>query len=54
MSREAAALAERIGYAILLKAASGGGGKGIRFVHRAEDLESALRLAQRGAGRVWR
>ncbi|HUY75345.1 MAG TPA: acetyl-CoA carboxylase biotin carboxylase subunit [Ktedonobacterales bacterium] len=45
-AREATALAERIGYPILLKAASGGGGKGIRFVHRAEDLESALRLAR--------
>ncbi len=45
-AREAAALAERIGYPILLKAAAGGGGKGIRFVHRPEDLEAALRLAR--------
>ncbi len=45
-AREAATLAARIGYPILLKAAAGGGGKGIRFVHRAEDLESALRLAR--------
>jgi acetyl-CoA carboxylase biotin carboxylase subunit len=43
---EARAQAERIGYPVLLKAAAGGGGKGIRFVHRAEDLEAALRLAR--------
>ncbi len=43
---EALELAGRIGYPVLLKAAAGGGGKGIRFVHRAEDLEASLRLAQ--------
>ncbi|HEX9035875.1 MAG TPA: acetyl-CoA carboxylase biotin carboxylase subunit [Ktedonobacterales bacterium] len=43
---EALSQAERIGYPVLLKAAAGGGGKGIRFVHRAEDLESSLRLAR--------
>lgn len=43
---EALAQAERIGYPVMLKAASGGGGKGIRFVHRAGDLEAALRLAR--------
>ena len=45
-AEQALALAERIGYPILLKAAAGGGGKGIRFVHRAEDLAAALRLAR--------
>jgi acetyl-CoA carboxylase, biotin carboxylase subunit len=45
-AREAARLAERIGYPVLLKAAAGGGGKGIRFVRRPEELESALRLAR--------
>jgi acetyl-CoA carboxylase biotin carboxylase subunit len=43
---EAARLAEQVGYPIMLKAAAGGGGKGIRFVHRAEELEAALRLAR--------
>ncbi|MFH2042611.1 MAG: acetyl-CoA carboxylase biotin carboxylase subunit [Acidobacteriota bacterium] len=38
--------AEKIGYPILLKAASGGGGKGLRRVDRASDLVSAFRLAQ--------
>ncbi|MGZ3663705.1 MAG: acetyl-CoA carboxylase biotin carboxylase subunit [Ktedonobacterales bacterium] len=42
----AARIAEEIGYPVLLKAAAGGGGKGIRFVHRPEDMEAALRLAQ--------
>ncbi|HEY1391068.1 MAG TPA: acetyl-CoA carboxylase biotin carboxylase subunit [Ktedonobacterales bacterium] len=44
--REAARLAEQIGYPIMIKAAAGGGGKGIRFVHRPENLEAALRLAR--------
>jgi len=42
----AAEIAAEIGYPILLKAAAGGGGKGIRFVHRPEELEGALRLAK--------
>ncbi|HEY7781367.1 MAG TPA: acetyl-CoA carboxylase biotin carboxylase subunit [Ktedonobacterales bacterium] len=45
-AREAARLAERIGYPVLLKAAAGGGGKGIRFVRRQDELEAALRLAR--------
>ena len=44
--REATRLAAQIGYPIMIKAAAGGGGKGIRLVHRAEDLESSLRLAR--------
>jgi acetyl-CoA carboxylase biotin carboxylase subunit len=43
---QAAEIAGEIGYPILLKAAAGGGGKGIRFVHESQGLESALRLAQ--------
>lgn len=43
---QALELAQRIGFPVLLKAAAGGGGKGIRFVHRPDELESALRLAQ--------
>ena len=44
--REAAA---RIGYPVLLKAAAGGGGKGMRVVERAEDLEAAFETASREA-----
>src|SRR5713226_2437344 len=38
--------AERLGYPILLKAAGGGGGKGIRFVRDPKDLLSSLRTAR--------
>lgn len=34
--------AEAIGYPVMVKAAGGGGGKGIRVVHRAQDLPEAL------------
>jgi acetyl-CoA carboxylase, biotin carboxylase subunit len=44
--REAARLAGEIGYPIMIKAAAGGGGKGIRFVHRPEDLEASLRASR--------
>ena len=43
---EAKRIAESIGYPVLIKAAAGGGGKGMRIVERAEELENALRLAQ--------
>ncbi|MEO1427321.1 MAG: biotin carboxylase N-terminal domain-containing protein, partial [Pseudomonadota bacterium] len=39
--------AVRIGYPVLLKAVSGGGGKGMRLVERAEDLAEAMASAQR-------
>lgn len=46
---EAIQAAEQIGYPILIKAAAGGGGKGMRTVRRAEDLEAALGAARREA-----
>jgi acetyl-CoA carboxylase biotin carboxylase subunit len=39
-------LAAKIGYPVLLKAAAGGGGKGIRFVRDPKDLLSSLRTAR--------
>lgn len=42
----AEAAAEQIGYPVLLKAAAGGGGKGMRAVERAEELPLAYRTAQ--------
>jgi acetyl-CoA carboxylase biotin carboxylase subunit len=42
----ARAAAREIGYPVMVKAARGGGGKGMRLVQREEDLESALRLAR--------
>jgi 3-methylcrotonyl-CoA carboxylase alpha subunit len=41
--------AESIGYPVLLKASAGGGGKGMRVVERAADLEVALAGARREA-----
>lgn len=43
---EAVAVASEIGYPILIKAAAGGGGKGMRVVRTASDLSSALQLAR--------
>ena len=39
-------LAKDIGYQLLSEAASGGGGKGIRIVKKAEDLEKAFKEAK--------
>src|SRR5262245_46994843 len=39
------AAADRVGYPLLVKAARGGGGKGIRRVERREDLADACRRA---------
>lgn len=41
--------AEKVGYPVLLKAAAGGGGKGIRTVQKVEELESALEGSMREA-----
>ncbi len=43
---EARREARRIGYPVLLKAAAGGGGKGMRLVRAEAELEPALRAAQ--------
>ncbi|MBA2661620.1 MAG: acetyl-CoA carboxylase biotin carboxylase subunit [Bradymonadaceae bacterium] len=42
-------LAAEMGYPVLVKAAAGGGGKGMRRVERAEDLEAAFVGAKREA-----
>jgi 3-methylcrotonyl-CoA carboxylase alpha subunit len=41
--------AEQIGYPVMVKAAGGGGGKGIRVVHNASELPDALDAARREA-----
>jgi acetyl-CoA carboxylase biotin carboxylase subunit len=43
---EATATAEKFGYPVMLKAAAGGGGKGMRLVTGSADLRSAFETAQ--------
>ena len=56
---EAAAIAEKIGYPVLIKAAAGGGGKGMRLVEDPDSFLSSIEMAQReaesafGDGRVF-
>lgn len=56
---EAARIAEGIGYPVLIKAAAGGGGKGMRIVNDPADFARSMETAQReaqaafGDGRVF-
>jgi acetyl-CoA carboxylase biotin carboxylase subunit len=50
---EAEHTAEKVGYPIMLKAAAGGGGKGMRMVHGPKELKSALDAAQSEALRAF-
>ncbi len=50
---QARQVAEKIGYPVMLKAAAGGGGKGMRLVHRPEELGSALESAKSEAQRAF-
>ena len=47
---EALELAEKIGYPVILKASAGGGGRGMRVVHKPGDLAGLLSQAQTEAG----
>lgn len=47
--RDAKKVANEIGYPVLLKASSGGGGKGIRRVNSEEELESSYNVVKREA-----
>lgn len=57
--QEALAIAERVGFPVLIKAAAGGGGKGMRLITRAEDLPGLFQTASSearsafGDGRVY-
>ncbi len=46
---EAIPVAAACGYPVIIKAASGGGGKGMRIVWKDEDLEENLKIASREA-----
>jgi acetyl-CoA carboxylase, biotin carboxylase subunit len=48
---EALEMAEKIGYPVMLKAAAGGGGKGMRAVSNAPEMPSAFATAQSEAQR---
>jgi len=48
-AKEAVEVAERLGFPVLLKAAAGGGGKGMRVVRSAAELAPALESAKREA-----
>ena len=43
-------LAQEIGYPIMVKAAGGGGGRGMRVVHREDELSEAISLTKTEAG----
>ncbi len=44
-AEEARRAADEVGYPVLLKAAAGGGGKGMRLVHQPDELDSAYGMA---------
>ncbi len=52
---EAVELCNKIGYPVMLKASMGGGGKGMRLIHSAEEVEEAYTTAKkRVTFFVWR
>jgi len=52
-ANEARAAAEAVGYPLLVKAAAGGGGKGMRLVEAPEELEAAVESAGREAEKAF-
>jgi acetyl-CoA carboxylase, biotin carboxylase subunit len=50
---DAAQIANKIGYPVMLKAAAGGGGKGMRLVREQQGLRPALEAAQSEAQRAF-
>ena len=52
-AEEAKVIAAKVGYPVMLKAAAGGGGKGMRLVHAPADLASSLEAAQSEALRAF-
>ncbi len=47
-------IGETIGYPLIIKAVSGGGGRGIRLVHSEEELVQMISSASQEAKRHWR
>jgi len=52
--QEAEAIAEKIGYPVILKAEAGGGGRGMRVVERKEDLERLYKTASKEAEKAFK
>ena len=51
--KDALAIAKKIGFPLIIKAAFGGGGRGMRIVREAKDLEKLLDEAQTEAARAF-
>ena len=47
--KDAIKIAEKIGYPIMIKAAAGGGGKGIRIVNSDDEIENSYNIVKREA-----
>ncbi|MDQ5919956.1 MAG: acetyl-CoA carboxylase, biotin carboxylase subunit [Pseudomonadota bacterium] len=45
-NKEVARIAKKIGYPVIIKAVAGGGGRGMRVVHKEEDLISLLEITR--------
>ena len=52
-ARAACALADELGYPVILKAAAGGGGRGMRIVRAGEELEGQLAIAAQEASKAF-
>ncbi|MGD0581536.1 MAG: acetyl-CoA carboxylase biotin carboxylase subunit [Bacteroidales bacterium] len=50
---EAVKIAEKIGYPVIIKAASGGGGRGMRIVRKTEDMEKMFVIASKEAEKAF-
>jgi len=49
---EAVKISEKIGYPVIIKAASGGGGRGMRIVRKSEDMDKMFIIASKEAERL--
>jgi acetyl-CoA carboxylase biotin carboxylase subunit len=50
---EAIKMAEKIGYPVIIKAASGGGGRGMRIVRKPEEMEKMFTIASKEAEKAF-
>lgn len=50
---EAVVIADKIGYPVIIKAASGGGGRGMRIVKRADEMEKMFIVASKEAEKAF-